>query len=968
MSLNWFSDLFEICNNDPFRKKILFVDHYDQGDQWLNQLTKEYGPLLGVETETLRSLIVKCTKLGLVQRGLRLLNSKQTFWVVQNLMIEMAERLNMYIQADMVTPGIVRSFHHAIEELRGAGVCASKLSITVFEYEQKGLYITELLSLYEQWLEQNHFSDFAGLLDYLPETAETNNHLFICKDMEHLSSVEQEMLKRIAGDRLIILPQTGSFLSSLQNKAPITVQLFQATGTLAEIREAFRRICNKEDSFDQAEVIVSNYENYSLAIFTLSQALEIPCTFSQGLPVIYSKVGQAALVYLEWLGCNYDVECILNALRHDILSFHHFGDNVDQTDLISTLEQSGIGWGRQRYSMLEVSSNTVLRGVNGESIGILSRIFKGVFQKLPDSRQEKWTPLVILHSLMDFLQKYAVPSSEADSLVKTELTAQIKMLELVSPRTLSSESALRYAIDMVEGVRILVGGPTSGKLHISSLHDGGISGRKQTYMLGMSNENWTLQVRQDPVLLDMERRNIEGLLLSAERTECIIRERETRLEMLSGAVTLSYSNYDPAEEKEIIPAFMLLQVARIITNDSQMDLTGLVRVLGKPFGYMSSGTNEEHLLDGGDRWLGRFHAEGRLQDGLYSLSQSFPFTAKLKQAEMQIREELLSEYEGIISTDTFTVSYLNNPEVYLSVTQLEKYAECPKRFFYSHILKVKDRGIAEYNRAQWLDAASRGSLLHRIFYLYLKEMSIEFTYEDRPKHNEQRLQEITEQVIREYEVKVPPPTPPIFHKECDSLQRDVSIFYQMEQKSQGRPRFFELELAIDGQPMSVRLDNGIVIRMKGFVDRVDEIGPHLYKIYDYKTGSPTKYDENEYFSQGRQLQHALYAVAVEQWLRETGQDVEARVIESAYYFPTERGKGDEVSRIQNKTSELAELVGYLLTSMESGTFVTTTDSKRCSYCDYGAVCNNDSECTKAKWNLAPNSLRLEHIKEVERFG
>ncbi|WP_054939216.1 PD-(D/E)XK nuclease family protein [Paenibacillus ihuae] len=968
MNHNWFADLYEICNNDPFRRKILLVDHYDQGEQWLNRITKEHGPLLGVETETLRSLVMKRTKLELVKRGLHLLNRKQTFWVVQNLMVDMAERQDKYIPAEMITPGIVQSFHHAIEELRGAGFCASELSITFFEHEQKGLYITELLALYEQWLEHNHFTDFAGLLNYIPEVDRSvDNHLFIHRDMERFSAVEKEMLRRIAGDRVLILPQTGAFPSSLQNVDHVAVQLYHATGTLAEVREAFRRICSTNSSFDQAEIVVSNYEAYSEAIYTLSQALDIPCTFSQGLPVTYTKVGKAALVYLEWLECNYDVECLLKALRHDYISFHHFGA-VDKADLILALEQSGIGWGRQRYSMLEAADNAELKGRHAEAIGLLNRAFKGLFQNLPDAHQVTWTPMMILHSLINLLEKHTVSSSEADSLVITELIDQMKLLEVVSPRTLSSETALRYVKDMVEGIRIFGSGPSCGKLHISSLQDGGISGRTHTYILGMSNEAWSLQLRQDPVLLDMERKSLDGLLLSTERTENIIRERETRLGLLSGQVTLSYSSYDPAEQKEIIPAFALLQAARIVTGDSQMDLTGLGQVLGRPVGYMSIDPNREHLLDGTDRWLGRFHTEGELKDGFSSLRQSFPFAAKLEQAEKRINEGTLSEYEGVLSTDTFTVSYLNNPEAYLSVTQLERYAECPKRFFFSQVLKLRAKETAEFDRSKWLDAASRGSLLHSIFYHYLKEMSAGPTNEGRLKHDEHRLQEITEQVIREYETKVPPPTPHIFHKECDSLRRDVAIFYQMEQKAEGRPRFFELELTIDGQPMSVMLDNGLVIRMKGFVDRVDEIGPHKYKIYDYKTGSPAKYDENEYFSQGTQLQHALYAVAVEQWLKHTGMDTEARVVESAYYFPTERGKGDEVSRVQNKTVELSELVGHLLASMESGTFTATTELKRCSYCDYGVVCKDESERTKAKWNLEPNTPLLHHIKEVERFG
>ena len=965
---NWLVDFYNICNKDPFRRKVLLADHYDQAGQWLNWITKEHGPLLGVETETLTSLVVNQTKPELARRGVRFLNSKQTFWVVQNLMVDLVEQ-NKYINAKMITPGIVRSFHHAIEEFRGAGICASELSTSVFENEQKGLYIIELLSLYKCWLEQNHFTDFAGLLDYIPENeAATNNHLYILRDMERFSSAEKEMLRLIAGDRLLILQQDGTFPSFIQNEDYLDIRLYHATGTLAEVREAFRRICNDEYSFDQTEIVVSNYEAYSSTLYTLSQVLDIPCTFSQGLPITYTKVGMAALVYLEWLACNYDVECLLKALRHNYMSFHHFGDSVDKDDLILALEHSGIGWGRHRYSMLEATGNVELRGRHTAAIRRLDQVFKRLFQKIPDLHQGTWTPMVLLSALIDFLENYTCPFSDADSLVIAELINQMKLLEVVSPRTLSSESALRYVKEMVEDIRVFGSGPACGKLHISSLQDGGISGRNQTYILGMSNETWSLQFRQDPVLLDMERRSLAGLLLSTERTEHIIHERETRLMLLSGRVTLSYSSYDPAEQKEIIPSFVLLQAARIVKGDPQMDLTGLGQLLGKPVGYISIDPIKEQLLDGTDRWLGRFHTEGKLQDGLFSLLHSFPFAAKLEQAEMRISENALSEYEGILSTDNFTVSYLNNPETYLSVTQLERYAECPKKFFFSHVLKLRAKKNTEFDRSRWLEPASRGDLLHRIFYRYLKEMSEDSIIEDRIKQDKQRLQEITEQVIREYEAMAPPPTPHIFQKECDTLRGDVAIFYQVEQTTEGRPRFVELELTLGGQPMSVKLDNGIVIRMKGFVDRVDEIEPHKYKIYDYKTGSPAKYDENEYFSQGTQLQHALYAVAVEQWLKLTGIDMEACVVESAYYFPTERGNGNEVSRVQNKTGELSELVGHLLASMELGTFAATTESKRCSFCDYGAACRNESEHSKGKWNLAPNNSLLHHIKEVERFG
>lgn len=973
MNQSWFVELYDICNNDSFRRKIVLADRFDQAEQWLSRMTRECGPLLGVETETLQSLVVKLAKPELKKRGRKLLDNSQTYWIIQNMMVELADRLDHYLPIEMVTPGIVESFHNAIGELRLAGIRSSDLSVSSFNHTNKGIYIIELLTLYEQWLEQNGCTDFAGLLGYLPDAARhARNGLFIIREVEGLHPVETDMLKRIAGSGLVVLRQEASFPVSLEKNGKLDVHFFSAAGTLAEVRETFRRICRQNTSFDQTEIMVYDYEAYSSAIYTLSQTLGIPCTFSKGLPVSSTNAGKAALAYLEWLESNYDVECLLKALRHDYITFRRFDDSVTTTHLIRSLEQSGVGWGRQRFSMLEAAAAVEVEveqtGKETGAFRLLDQAFSGLFQALPDSAQETWTPLTVLRGLLDFLEKCVIPSNEVDVAVITDIRNQVKQLDSVSPRALSNESAVRHIKNMIASLRIHSEGPTSGHLHVSSLQDGGESGRDFTYILGMSNEAWSIEPRQDPVLLDEERRRLGHLPLSNQRAELAIQERAARLGMLSGSVTLSFSSYDPAEQKETSPAFELLQAARIVTGNPHMDLTGLEHFLGKPAGYMAGSSEDGHLLDGTDRWLNRFIVGGRVQDGLGPLQQAFHFAAGMERADKQTGMALLSEYEGVLQTDVFAIRYRNNPEMHLSVTQLEKYAECPKRFFFSSVLKIREKETTEFDRTRWLDAAGRGSLLHRIFYLYLEEIVRKSVARDSLVHHEQRLQEIIEHTINEYAAIVPPPSPHIFAKECESIRRDVAVFYKEELKRQGRPRFFELELTIDGESMEVTLDKGLVVRLKGFVDRVDEVAPHRYKIMDYKTGSPAKYDEHEYFSQGTQLQHALYAVAVEQWLRRTGIDPHALVVESSYYFPTERGKGEEVSRVQNRKAELSELVSHLLASMESGLFPATTESNRCAYCDYRVVCSDESGRTKAKWELAENDALLQHLKEVERFA
>jgi ATP-dependent helicase/nuclease subunit B len=215
---------------------------------------------------------------------------------------------------------------------------------------------------------------------------------------------------------------------------------------------------------------------------------------------------------------------------------------------------------------------------------------------------------------------------------------------------------------------------------------------------------------------------------------------------------------------------------------------------------------------------------------------------------------------------------------------------------------------------------------------------------------------------------VPAPSAHIFRKEADSIRKDVKIFYVSEQRRNSVPVFTELQLHSEDSPLELEFSKELSMPIKGFVDRVDEIAPHQYKIYDYKTGNPRKYKQNECFSGGTQLQLSLYGLAVEQWMKDSGFDAKAQVAASSYYFPTERGMGDEVSRPQNRREDLTSLLQNMLNAMKEGLYPPTVDPKGCTWCDYRSVCGSHSEQFAEKRNAPGNVERLKSILEVNRFA
>lgn len=971
MDQTWICRLYEYCREHPFQKKILLVDRFSQGEQLLNWTCSTYGPFMQMELETIHSWTIKETKSTVAAAGVTLLSNEQSFWIIHKLITNLAAEHSTYLPVEQLTPGMIRGFHKAIQDLRHAEKKASSLNKDVFETVMKGEFIIELLKRYEEELQNRKFTDFPGLLTYLPDqAAENTNTQVIAHQLDFLTIVEREMLRRLnGGNKLLTFKDPSSFPLSLSSSSIESVQFFHAIGVMAEIREALRRVHVYHIPFDQVEVILSDYGSYSIPVYTIAKSLNIPCTYAQGLPALFTNAGKAALAYLEWLEKDFDIQCLLSILRHNFVLLHKRDDSSEVTTqkIIRFLERSGVGWGRERYETLLAGGVSHNQGGENEPVfKHVSETFKPMLSFLP--KDTLWSPLHIMQGLVHFIETYALPTNEADVHVLTELRKQVEQMGMIVPDATTNKEAVRYVRDRVEQVRVFSEDPLDGHLFVSSLQDGGESGRKHTFILGMNEASWSLWNRQDPVLLDQERIQIGDLTTSVQQVELRSQERQRRLGRIQGNVTLSCCSYDPVEQEEMAIAFEMLQVVRQVYKDPAMDYSALTRFLGIPVGYMPLANTEfANHLDAADRWLYRFHDQGRVQNGIVALHSAYPFVEQGDQAIFWRSGTALSSYDGGLERGVFAIRYQGETGTPISVTQLEHYAYCPAKYFFESVLKVRLKLENKYDRGSWLSYDKRGSLLHQIFYLYLTEQLQEAGDKDI-QHDYERLHTIAEQVILEYKNLIPPPSAHVFEQECEGIRSDVNVFYNVERSKANRPKYLELDLVENGSPMLVEFDNGPSLWLKGIVDRVDEIRPHEYKIYDYKTGNPQKYDENAYFAQGTQLQHILYAVAVEQWLRRSGIDPDARVVESAYYFPTERGRGEEVLRIPKKRAELSLLLTSLINSMESGVFPPTSEPKRCSSCDYLSVCGGSAGLAKGKWQDEANDEALMHLKEVQSYG
>ncbi|MEF9991735.1 MAG: helicase-exonuclease AddAB subunit AddB [Romboutsia sp.] len=200
----------------------------------------------------------------------------------------------------------------------------------------------------------------------------------------------------------------------------------------------------------------------------------------------------------------------------------------------------------------------------------------------------------------------------------------------------------------------------------------------------------------------------------------------------------------------------------------------------------------------------------------------------------------------------------------LSVSRLEKYAQCPFAYFIQYGMKVKER--KEYS----FTAPDLGTFIHNILDQFSKELSKDsLTWRNIDRdYIDIKVSKIVDEIV----AKIPGYI-------LDSSERYKYLAYRLkkmliaainiisEQIKQGsfEPSDYEVEFGIKGKypPIKIILNNGEEINLIGQIDRVDEFedGEDKYiRIVDYKSGNKSISLTDIYY--GLQLQLMVYLDAI----------------------------------------------------------------------------------------------------------
>ncbi|MEH7226264.1 PD-(D/E)XK nuclease family protein [Bacillus sp. JJ1566] len=949
-----------ICKQHFLTEKILLVDSYMIGEQILRQFSQKNNHAINIKIKTVKDLALDTTSYQQNQ----LISDPLGAHLMYTLLTERKQSLKYFHEVE-ITPALSQSMYQTVKLLRLAGYIGSTLSREQFVSSDKGEDMILILEAYEQLLQKYKLVDEADLYRNVLGKYHSRNQIFILQSNLRLAYVQVEFLKTALPTNYFYLPMEVvrgiavpesspfskvifrdetplSYLFDVEN-SPTTVptlSLFSAKTEEMELKEVIFRIKEKGIRFDEAAIFYTSSAKYVTAMYHEAERLQIPVTFGEGIPIGFTRPGKMVAGILAWMKDFYSVQAFLKLLQENLLDM---GEEAPSKRKWATLLRgANIGWGKERY-LTQIKAKITELPDSDNRIGEYQWLLKWFSTTLKNTPNTISDGTIIYGDLLKtikyFLENYCKVSSGFDQAAKEAL---LERIEAVLPYT---NEAITNALQKFEedflSIRIGQSGPKPGYLHISSYKNGLYLNREHLFIVGMDNGRFPGKSGEDPLLLDTEREKLGRFLpLEKERSKSNL---YSLLQLLASAgkneITASYCRFDLNENRAITPAYLFLQCYRIQTGDLSADFKTLLQNVPV--------ANRNHPLENKDWWYGKITNFQNSQLDKSFLADFKNITRGLH-AEKMRQDPAFTVYEGKIESDTTGFDPRKNPEITISAGKLEKIAKCPYAYFLENVLRLKVNEDVTYDPTKWLDAKTRGTLLHEIFEKFYQKIK---ERQERPSYSMHidLLTRIAKKRLEYVKTVVPPPNLRTERLESEEIIESCETFLKIEEENSelGEPLYFEYSFGEDA-PAVIELPSGTV-HVRGIIDRIDRLPDGFYHIIDYKTGSSWGYHTRGFFKGGRQLQHLLYTLAIEAHLgMETG-----AVRKSSYLFPTRKGAGKRFVREQEETTRTngKDILDKLLSIVEHGHFTMTDDEKECKFCEFKNICRRstyDKDALKQK--------------------
>ncbi len=988
--------LSDLCHTHLLEEKRLIAPSLRVGHQWLESVARSGQPVVNVHIKTLRGLAMDMAGPELLASGRTPLSRLAAVFLMERVWAQCKPGLESYLASVQPSTRFYEKLHQTLLQIRLAGGSGAKLKPKDFEVESKGREIVQLLKAYEEELRNTQKVDYASCLrialERLHQDASTREALgiVIYPEDQVWRGLEKDLIEALPVEQRKVLPVDSP------GKIP-SLSFYRAVGEVTEVREVLRRCLEKRLPLDQVEIIVTDPGAYIPLFYELFERLKpdpyeaedeakppVPkLTFAEGIPARYSRPARALSAWLEWIHQDQFLQPVLTAMIRDGL-LDTQAQEVSFARLADTLQSLPIGHGQDRYlkaiewklqSLQAPRSSLLTQTEEGEplpgrtewtsqskeTLSVLKEIVARLIDTCP---RPGASPLEVIQSAKSFLGNCARSAGELDAYALKEFREEIdQVLELLT--SVNGETVFdpwEWLGSLKDSAHLLGSSPQPGHAHVSSLTNGGHSGRPYTFILGMEDGRFPGGGSQDPLLLDGERHKIsQDLATSAGRLQERMEGFQRLLARQRGSVTLSYPCRDLIQDRELFAAPALLV---LIEKQHEGKTTAEIETIS------FAPTSETRCLNETEWWL--YHLASRPENttALDVATARFPHLHRGLVALTSRNGDVFTSYDGYLGIqDELDPCRPEGPV--LSAHGLQMIGKCPLSYFFHYVLHIELPKETALDPDVWLDPLATGSLLHEVFREFMAGF-ISIGKKPSLTNDWETLLEILNKHLTHAEKIIPPLNESAYAKQKREFEIVARVFLTEEEKyaDTGTPVYLEASLGQHAQdnpteldttePIRITLPGGSSFRARGRIDRIDQTREGKIQIWDYKTGGDSYYEKDMPYKQGRLIQHALYVELVQSVMKnETVEDF-------GFFFPGKRARGNRITWKAKDLKEGMEIIQQLCGIVSGGAFLATNAEDDCRYCDYRPICSPiEDVLSQSRVKLEnPENQELAHMREL----
>lgn len=938
-----FKSLKEWSSEHPLQRKVLITDQFRTGNALISKLILEESPYCSnLLCVTLRQIASELVRYDWAEKG----DEKEPVCIDHQMSVRIIRSFLkrehfLYFKQEWADDKTCGEIFRMMEYLRRRQTTDAFTA----SQEPKLLDLKRLLLLYEEKLKASNLYDSTRLLKDGTRILKENNHaltvlgygntlfsvLADCR-MDELEKTFYHLLRSsVRADEVIIKGYTGKTVfekltlpqdyysreaeAYLMENEDTQLDFYRAYGISNEVDYAARQIQESREAFGNIAVFYPSdiYRDYLAGIF---QARNIPYQFIDGELLRHSRTAELFFSLADWARHNFEEKYLKPVFYNPDLKVREGLSARKQFKYL--VENEGIGWGEDRYRVFFEKHRDV--GTTGDQAAAdesssdqthYSRRFLDALECMVDLFAPSIPGVEIaLADFLEGLQKFASLYVQKGQ-VRNTLLLHWKQEERFARDTqimIGKKELADYLSEYLNDQMTAPLEPDESRVVFYPISKREVPIRSKIYVMGLSVKYFTEPDTESAVLSDEE---LVQYLVQPPKDRAL-KEQHKRYELAAslssirnGRITFSYPCFDTVAMYPDSPSIFFLEAAAYAKRE-----IGSLTLAG----YDNCG-------------------------------QRLPVQPG---EELRICTVPASSYEPVTMESLCQKTY--------SVTSMQELLSCPKKYYFHHILRIREPEYHDYQPGRWLQANEKGTLVHAVLERYVKSVMIE---QSLNTYQEDILLQILDECVKETRQHVPIPEEATFLDEVTDIKTAL-IKYVAQLHTKLNPGddscWHALKTEYTFAPVQDVQEMSDTINFRGIIDRVDTRiynGKRQYRIVDYKT---RKYPDAE-----KQFSYIIQAIVYDEALRDlinAGELEQGDIMEPGFDFLFDEVPEKLEKRIQispEKREEVEELISKTFLwiaerqcypahpypdSQCEETSGPQKEAAECKYCDYKAFCKD----------------------------